>query len=276
MSRLLLGLLLALAPLATASGFDEVHAARAFGSITIDERGAVLDVVLDAGKLGDEVDAGLVEQIRGWRFEPVLEQGQPTQARLRLTADLLAFRKRGTPGRALAVSRAWLVEQTDGPEAGPRRESAPPIAQPAYPRDAATMGIGADVVVLVRMGENGKVADAAVASLMLTGERAGVPRLRERQAAMFARSATEVAGRWRFPWAKAGEILKVPVRYTPPGFDGRRWVRAFPVGMAASDWALQAQAGDPPPRMVYAGQEAPGRTRLLTRLESIPPVLLAD
>lgn len=269
MSRRLFGLLLALAPLASASGFDEVHAARVFGSVTIDERGAVLDVELDQGKLGDEVNSGLAEQVRSWRFEPVLEQGQPVQAQVRLSADLLAFRQRGTEGLALAVSRARFSLQ-------PAATEARPLAQPAYPPDAASQGIGADVTLMVRVGEGGKAEDAAVASLMLMGERAGAPASRERHAARFARSATEVAGRWQYPWAKAGETIEVNVRYTPPGFDGRRWVRAFPIGVDAPDWAVQAMSAETPPRASVAGMEVSSGVRLQTRLGSILPVPSAD
>lgn len=276
MSRRLLGLLLALAPLASASGFDEVHAARVFGSVTIDERGAVLDVELDQGKLGDEVNSGLAEQVRSWRFEPVLEQGQPVQAQVRLSADLLAFRQRGTEGLALAVSRARFSLQPAGTEARPRQGPAQPLAQPAYPRDAASQGIGADVVLMLRIGEKGKADDAAVASLMLTGERAGVPAVRERQAALFARSATDAARRWHYPWANAGEIIELQVRYTPPGFDDRRWVRAFPVGVESPDWVVQAMAAETPPRTSIAGLEASSSVRLQTRLGSILPVPVRD
>ncbi|ODS63906.1 MULTISPECIES: hypothetical protein [unclassified Arenimonas] len=269
MSRLLLALLLALAPLAGASGFDEVHAARVAGTITVDERGVVTEVAIDRSKLGDEVMSGLEDQVRGWRFEPVLDQGQPTQARLRLSADLLAFRQRGTEGLALAVSRARFSLQ-------PAATEARPLAQPAYPPDAASQGIGADVTLMVRVGEGGKAEDAAVASLMLMGERAGAPASRERHAARFARSATEVAGRWQYPWAKAGETIEVNVRYTPPGFDGRRWVRAFPIGVDAPDWAVQAMSAETPPRASVAGMEVSSGVRLQTRLGSILPVPSAD
>lgn len=276
MRRLLFGLLLALAPLAAASGFDEVHAAGASGSITIDEHGAVLDVALDPARLGDEVMSGLAEQVRGWRFEPVLEQGQPIQARLRLSADLLAFRQRGNDGLALAVPRARFTLQPAATEARPRQGPAQPLAQPAYPHDAASQGIGADVVLMLRIGENGKADDAAVASLMLTGKRAGAPAVRERQAALFARSATEVARRWQYPWANTGEIIELQVRYTPPGFDDRRWVRAFPVAVDPPDWVVQSMAAEKPLRLSIAGLEASGGVRLQTRLGSIQPLPSGD
>lgn len=276
MSRRLFGLLLALAPLASASGFDEVYAARAFGSITIDERGAVLDVALDPGRLGDEVASGLAEQVRGWRFEPVLEQGQPVQTQVRLSADLLSFRQRGTDRHALAVSRARFTETAAATQARPRQRAAQALAQPSYPRDAASLGIGADVVLMVRIGADGKAEAAAVESLILTGERAGAPGQRERQAALFARSATDVAGRWHYPWAEPGEIIELQVRYTPPGFDDRRWVRAFPVGIEAPDWVLQARASETPLRLSVAGFEVSGRVRLQTRLGSILPLPSGD
>lgn len=272
MSRRLVGLLLALAPLASASGFDEVHAARASGAITLDERGAVVDVALERGNLGEDVVAGLAEQVRGWRFEPVLEQGQPVPARVRLSADLLAFRRQGSDGLSLAVSRARLALPPTATEAGSRPKPAQGLAQPTYPRDAVSLGIGAEVVLMVRVGERGKAEDAAVASLLLTGKRAGAPGARERQSAQFARSATDVARRWQYPWANDGEIIEVQVRYTPPGFDDRRWVRAFPVGVEPPDWAVEARAAETPPRVSIAGLEVPNGVRLLTRLGSISPV----
>jgi len=275
-TRLLSGLLLALAPLASAGDSVEVYTARAAGTITVDERGVVTEVAIDKGKLGDELMSGLAEQVRGWRFEPVLEQGQPTQARLGLSADLLALRQRGTEGLALAVSRARFTLQSSAPEARRRQAPAHGLAQPAYPQQAASQGIGADVAVMLRLGEHGKVEDAAVASLMLTGERAGAPALRERQAALFARSATEVARRWQYPWANAGEIIELQVRYTPPGFDDRRWVRAFPVGVDPPGWVLQAKAADTPPRLSIAGLEVSSGVRLQTRLGSSLPVPLDD
>lgn len=274
--RRLFGLLLALAPLAGASAFDEVHVARAYGSITIDESGAVVDVALDRTQLGDEVMSALDGQVRGWRFEPVLDQGQPIRAKARLSADLLAFREQGTDGLALAVSRARFTAQPAPAEERPRQRPAQGLAQPAYPRDAISLQIGADVVLMLRMGEHGKVDDAAVTGLVVTGKRAGVPGVRERQAAQFARSATDVATRWQYPWANAGEVIELHVRYTPPGFDDRRWVRAFPMGVDPPDWALRAKSAETPPRLSVAGMEMASYLRLQTKLGSIVPVPSGD
>lgn len=266
------GLLLVLAPLAPASGFDEVYTARTTGSITIDEQGAVLEVELDDKSLGQEVMAAYAQHIRDWRFEPVLEQGRPIRAKGYMNLDLLAFRQRGSDDLALGVSSARFVDPPSVQEAKPRQRSKDRLAQPRYPHDAAVLGIGADVTVLVRVGEQGRVEDAAVASLMLVGERAGEQGLQGRHAGLFSRSATDVAKRWTFAWASPGETLKVPIRYTPPGYSGRRWVRAFPVGVDAPSWVLQAEAASRPIRMAAAGQQAPDRLRLVTRLGADKPI----
>lgn len=266
------GLLLALVPLASASGFDEVYTARTTGSLTIDEQGAVLEVELDDKSLGQEVMAAYARHIRDWRFEPVLEQGQPIRAKGYMQLDLLAFRRSGSDDLGLGVSSARFTDPPSMQDAKSRPSSKDRLAQPRYPHDAAVLGIGADVMVLVRVGEQGRVEDAAVASLMLVGERAGEKGMQKRHGAMFNRSATDVARRWTFAWAAPGETLKVPIRYTPPGYSGRRWVRAFPVGVDAPAWVLQAEAASQPMRMAGAGQQAPDRLRLVTRLDAGQPI----
>ena len=95
---------------------------------------------------------------------------------------------------------------------------------PHYPRLELGKGVGALVMLLVRLDDEGKVAQAATHAVKLLGEEVS-PRA-DRQVRAFTEAAEQAAQHWRIPGMK-GQLVMVPVRSTV-GVWGRGW--EWPIG----------------------------------------------
>lgn len=157
---------------------------QAVGMIDVGPDGSVRDYTLET-RLEPEVAALVDRTVRGWRFEPVLEDGRPVIASTRMRLELEALPR--DDGYALRVADVAFGE----PEAGPN----PP---PPYPRG---LRVDARVSLLMQVAADGRVRDVHVEQVSL-GERMGKRSSVVREA--FARVTRETARSWSFD---TGEIV---------------------------------------------------------------------
>lgn len=131
------------------------------GDIVIDPQGAVHDYKINT-PLTPEVKKIVDAAVRKWRFEPVVRGGKPVTAKTGMFLSLLA-----TPveqGYALKIDRInfggmRMVESWGSP--------------PQYPREAQRAGVDAEVVVAVRINQNGDVLDVVALRSRLLNRKAG-------------------------------------------------------------------------------------------------------
>ena len=134
---LLLSLLLSLSAPAFA-GEAQVFAASTRGELLIDADGRVAELTLDRKGLGDEVMAAVEARVRSWRFEPVVEAGQPVGLKATLRLDMLAMRESETDGLTLAIRHVQFLDPPAPGKTGPGASvHAPKLQRPSYPKTAA-------------------------------------------------------------------------------------------------------------------------------------------
>lgn len=170
------------------------------GDITIDQQGAVHDYKINTA-LAPEVQRLVDTAVRKWRFERIVREGKPVNAKTRMDLLLTATPTEG--GYRLKIDRVQF---------GGRQGAATTMVPPRYPQDAKQLGIGAEVVVAMRIDQQGNVVDAEALRSRLLGfsgkERAGA-RMRER----FERVSTEAAKAWKYRPADLanGEVAQTSI-----------------------------------------------------------------
>lgn len=258
-------LLLALA--GTAHAADTARfTAEVGGRLTIGPEGQVVDVQLrDAEWMGEAVVEGYLETIRGWRFEPIIEDGKAINATGEMRLRLAALRNDTDKTAHFAIEQAWFPDPEQSRELpeGMKR-------QPVYPADAARNGIGAVVILVARVDDQGVPRDVAVDYLHLSGRNPGSHE--KRLAGQFAKVSEAAARHWRLEGADARGLVRIPVKYTPPAFSPPRagWERVYPVALETPDWLAEARAGESQVLDLAAnGAPASAKLRLLTRLDPI-------
>ena len=272
MNRLLLVVLMVLAPLAAGQAADiEMFTAGSAGRLTLDEQGRVVEVELYNQKLGKEILADYAKQIRAWRFEPVLIDGKATPVTGYMGLGLVAFQQKGTDGVRLGVRSVTFTDPPSMQDDSGQTRFDGDVARPVYPRKAANAGVGATVVLVVKVDQSGAVIDAAAKSVWLLGTSAGTAANQRAMAGQFARVSEYAAGKWRFANPPEGGMLMVPVAFTIPGADRPRWVRTHPVDIEVPAW-VTAATEDPSVRgFAESGAPLSDKFRLLTKLDDNEP-----
>lgn len=236
------------------------------GELTIGPDGSVVDVRFEDAKwMAPPVREGYEKQVRAWRFEPILEDGQPVNAVGRMSLQLSAVRDDAAGRAEFRIDQAYFLDPE--PDTATRRaERAGSLRHPVYPEDPARSGVGAHVGVVVRLGADGAPADLAVEKLALVGAE---PRsLGRKFASQFERATLAAVKHWRFPGYEAGQVLRVPVSYTPPRFAGPRagWTPVHPMPREVPAWVLADASGRDAIQLAAGGEAPSERLRLLTPL----------
>lgn len=201
-------LLLALSGLLMAQERQELRLDVA-GEIGIDQEGAVYDYSISS-IVTPELKALIDKAVRQWKFEPVVRNGEPVYAKTGMRMILAA----------LPVATGYQLRIENLRFLGTRR--ALRTEPPKYPMDAVRRGVGATVLVAVRVGADGKVLDAAAAQSRLYGS-AGNEKNESRFTALFEKASVDAAKRWAYQTADiaAGEApettLIVPIEYRLDG-----------------------------------------------------------
>jgi TonB family protein len=203
------------------------------GTIEVGPDGKVLDYRLEES-LSDSVANAVGANIRSWQFEPVLVDDRPVIATTRLRLQLEAEAADDGDYR-LRVANVWFGE--------PERPHA--MAAPRYPRDAAAAGVGGKVVMVLRLDEEGNVADVHAEQTSLSIDPGS------KRASRFARQleqASLAAARdWKFRITEMvngeqiGGSVRVPVTFQ---MGNGRWASLMEGPRTPAPWVVdQALAG---------------------------------
>jgi hypothetical protein len=261
MKTMWLALLLSAAPALAEPPRLELYTARADGSLTVGADGRVLDVALSSSvDLGKDVLAGFEERIRAWRFEPIVENGQPVNAKGRMHLSLVALREVGADSATFGIRS---VQFLDPPGTAPA-DAQPGLKAPLYPANGLRAGAGADLVVLVKVDAQGQVLSAATETLELLGV-ASRQAHQKQLAAQFRLEAERTALAWVLPGLEAGSMARVPVRFTTDRMAG--WTSTVPQAVELPEWAALELASEQVKDFSASGLASAEQFRLLTPLD---------
>lgn len=151
------------------------------GEIAIDQQGAVYQHNLST-ILAPEVKNLVDASIRKWRFEPVLRNGKPVAAKSDMYLTLAA--RPADSGYRLSIERVRFHSN---------RQVTHKIA-PAYPLDALRAGVGADLLVALRVDREGGVLDVAVVQGELVSKRRTNPAMLK----SFEKAAKDAYRKWKY------------------------------------------------------------------------------
>lgn len=210
------------------------------GEVQIGVDGHVSDYRIK-NALTPELDALIEKSVRGWLFEPVLVGGTAVVAKTALHLRLKA-EPRNQPDQ---YSVKVIDVQFGDPQR--RKEGRPP----RYPQAAVASGLGAKVMLTVRLDDTGKVVDVLPYQTSLDHRPSSeVEALHWRQ--VFEESSIAAARTWRFDLSETvngksmGTSVMVPIVYFLTGGDVRpptpgKWTPYLPGPVQPAPW-MQAAA----------------------------------
>ncbi len=213
------------------------------GVIDIGREGQVEGFQLDhRDKVAVDVAAMVDGAVKSWRFEPVRVDGQPvaarTYAQLRLLASNLSD---GT--MQVRLADANFGKSPDAPAQSTNDVTAVRMRPPAFPANAVAIRGQGQVMLLLRVGRDGKVADviAEQTNLTVVAPERTMQMLRD----AFARTSISAARGWIFNPPTTGEdkdrefwTLRVPVSYSFEPRETRygRWSAYIPGPRQKAPW----------------------------------------
>src|SRR5690606_3196032 len=215
------------------------------GTIDIAADGKVSGYAIDrAGEVPTGVLGLLARFVPGWRFEPVVVDGQPAARRAYMSVRVVAKRQ-GEDSFAVSIRDASFRQQAPG-ERGRKGSMRPP----KYPRAAIRAGVSGTVYAIVRIDRDGRVLDAFAEQVDLRVLASEYALVRWRK--LMADAALDAARRWSFPdhpdaSGDGDWIARVPVDFTigrgedPYG----QWQSYVPGPWQPPPWAGLRLAGGP-------------------------------
>lgn len=183
------------------------------GTIVVAPDGSVRSYVIDRADKVEPAAIGLVNSnVPRWKFEPVLRAGQPVAAKAKMSMRVVA-RPIGDGSYSLSISGSHFGESVAGEEISYKHR-----VQPTYPVQAVRQRVAGIVYLLLRVGREGQVEDAAAEQVNLA-VIASDPELQHWRNVL-ARSALVAARKWTFNIPTSGEhrneshwLARVPVNY---------------------------------------------------------------
>lgn len=202
------------------------------GDIAIAADGSVHSYTLD-----DELIPALAEaldkSIRHWRFEPITVDGRPVIAETSMRIDL----------RLEPLGERFRFRVADVHFGAPERSSQ--MRPPDYPRAALHAGLGAKVVLVVKIDAEGNVENVHAEQVSLdhrVRSESEAARWRER----FAEVSVDAARHWSFDPATRidGESIavgsiRVPVTYSIGRGGPEQWQAYVPGPYSPAPWVEQ-------------------------------------
>jgi hypothetical protein len=219
------------------------------GSIEIDADGKVQRYTIEHPEAYSAAVRGMLERIvPQWTFRPVLVDGVPAAARsamyLRLQAEPI-----GKGEFRIVVAGATFGD--DG-SAEPGTQIAVDVGTmrpPHYPVDEMRARVGGEVLVVVRVGRDGRVEDAIAEQTNL--DQLGSKKAMARWRRDLEKAAIAGLKHWTFmPPTKGPEAdepywsVRIPVAYTPgtvPASTPGRWESYVPGPRRAIPWATDEE-----------------------------------
>ncbi|GAB2504039.1 energy transducer TonB [Lysobacter humi (ex Lee et al. 2017)] len=166
---------------------------RVDGELAIDPAGVPVSFT-PSQPLPGSMGARLPEMVAQLRFEPVLKDGRPAPARMPARVTLAAQEMENGNYR-IGLENLTFPKHCDCMRNGVRLE-AKNRAKPRYPREGLILGADVDVLVAVRVGLDGRIAEAAVAQSALIGKKGTSNRVAG-VLEDFERSSLEAVRKWR-------------------------------------------------------------------------------
>ena len=203
------------------------------GDIEVAPDGSVHAYTLDEG-LQPKVQELVAANINRWKFEPILVDGHPVIARTRLRMALKAEPFEG--GYRLTVENMWFGE--------PTRTSL--MDPPRYPMEAARAGLGARVILVLKLDANGNVIavhpEQTSLSAQASDKIAGLWRKR------FESASIDVASKWKFGVAEVIDgmpadrsSIRVPVDFIIGTGGIEQWRGYLPGPVTPAPWMETGQ-----------------------------------
>lgn len=155
------------------------------GEIVIAADGSVASHELDPG-LAPVVKDLVDRNVRTWRFEPILVDGQPRPARTRMQLALRALPNE-EGNYTLRLENVWFGVTKPNPRNRP----------PAYPRSAISARVGARLMVVAKLDARGNVVDVHPYQTSLDRQTRGDGMAR-RLRGMFERAGLAAVKGWKF------------------------------------------------------------------------------
>ncbi|WP_170288284.1 energy transducer TonB [Marilutibacter maris] len=239
------------------------------GMVDIDPDGSVSSWKLDQlEKLPPAVTELLAGTIPGWRFKPILIDGEPAAVRARTSIRIQA-RKLDGDNFLVEVAGAHFGSHKDADVPTYRR-----LTSPHYPTELAKAGAGGTVYLLVKIARDGSVEDAIAEQVNLK-TIASDPQMR-RMRGRFEAAAIYAARRWTFnppvtPDDAPYWLVRVPVDFIAPGLRESgygEWSAYIPGERRTNPWVQEDDRVSPD--MLAAGGVYPVGLRgpeLLTPLD---------
>lgn len=245
------------------------------GTIEINPDGSVDTLSIDQQ---DKFPAGLVDfvhkQVQAWKFEPVLVEGKAMRARSPLSVRVVA-RAVGEDSYSIAIRNASF----DGePPSEGEALSSRSMDPPRYPDLVARSGASGTVYVVVKVGKEGRVADAVVEQVNL--RTIGTAREMEAWRKALADAALKAARKWTFIPPVRGELAddaswsaRVPCDFKMDSrstFVYGKWEQYIPGPRQSIPWSEEDRPGFSPDALAAGGVYMIGRNagpKLLTALD---------
>lgn len=195
------------------------------GTIVVAPDGHVSGYVIDhADKVEAHAIALVNDNVPKWTFEPVLRDGHPVTAKARMSLRVVA-RPMGDGSYALSINGTHFGRKVPGEQITYKERGLP-----RYPMQAVFRRVGGTVYLLLRVGRQGQVEEAAAEQVNLTVVASDQDMKQWRE--ILARSALAAARKWTFNVPATGNernqthwIARVPVNYSMARRDDSRLER---------------------------------------------------
>lgn len=176
------------------------------GTIGIAPDGMVSDAVLDSP---EKIPPGVVdmvqEQVRDWRFEPIVIDGKAVHAQTKMSVRIASKK---LDGDRLTVGIRSAVFGDPEKEPKELRVTSKVMNPPRYPVDAAKSGVSGTAYLLLRIGRDGRVEDAVAeqVNLRVVATEGVMARWRR----VLGNAATNNAKNWQFVPPTEGDKADEP------------------------------------------------------------------
>lgn len=183
------------------------------GTIIVAPDGSVGGYVIDhAEKVEPQAMALVGASIPRWKFEPVLRGGHAVMAKAKMSMRVVA-KPVGDGNYALSINGTHFGQDVPGQDISSKQR-----LRPRYPAQAVRARVAGTVYLLLLVGRQGQVEDAAAEQVNLSFVAAD-PALAHWRT-ILAKSALAAARKWTFNIPVSGEhrndahwIARVPVKY---------------------------------------------------------------
>ncbi len=204
------------------------------GTLVVEPDGRVSEVELDMPMPAREP---YLEAIARWTFKPVEVDGRVVRAKAHFALDAVGEIAPGSENVRFAIEDVRFLDPPGTPSGSVLRSDFRP---PAYPPEAAREGVGAKILVLLRVDDEGRVLDAAVDRMQLGASLIRDPGRASAHARRLARATLRAASEWvvRDPEAIARGSVVVPVTFAPPQIPFNGWQPRIPVEVTSLPWML--------------------------------------